>query len=203
MAIDIQTTIAEAGLGSVKIIGIVAIGLVVLVGAVWISLWAYKRKKWNLRLEIKLARSDGRLMLSDKARGYWDAGNGWIVVKRKGYKKVMTHPIDPKKWLKGSNFATLIQVGPEDFIIADENSYTILYDESDIQQTKPIALMSIIADVGKRKTWKNYTERMGKNAFTLKGWMDKHQLAVTLGIVIFCIFLGFAILWMRMPSICG
>ena len=203
MAVDIQSTLTSVGLGTVKTVGIVAIVLVVLVGAIILSVWFYKKKKWNLRLEIKLARSDGRLILSNKAKGYWDAVNGWIVVKRKGYKKVMTHPIDPKKWLKGSDFATLIQVGPEDFIIADENSYSIVYDENDTVQAKPIALMSIVADVGKRKTWKNYTERMGKNAFTLKGWMDKHQLAITLAIVIFVIFLGFAILWMRMPSICS
>lgn len=149
---------------------------------------------------MKLPRSDGQLILSDKAKGHWDAQNGWIVVKRKGYRKVPTHPMDPKKWLKGRDFATLIQVGPEDFIVADENSYKLLTDE---QTGKQIALMDIVADVGKRKTWKNYTERMGKKAFTLSGWAEQHQFAIALAVVIFVMFLGFAILWMRMPSICG
>ena len=139
-----------------------------------------------------------KLILSDAAKGYWDSQNGWIVIKRKGFKKVVTHPIDPKIWLKGRNFATLIQIGPEDFIIAEESSYNIVKDVNG----KEIAIMDIVADVGKRKTWKNYTERMGKNAFTLKGWAEKHQFAISLAIVIFCMFLGFAILWMRMPSIC-
>ena len=137
--------------------------------------------------------------MSDNGKGYWDAENGWIVVKRKGYKPVSTQPIDPKRWLKGRNFATLIQIGPEDFMIASEASYQIVTDETTGQK---IALMSIIADVGRRKTWKNYTERMGKKTFTLRGWAEQHQMAITLAIVIFCIFLGFSVLWMRLPSIC-
>jgi len=199
MAEDFGTTIGGMTLSTVKVLGIAAIVLIVVVGAIILSVWLYKRKKWNLRLEVKLPRSDGQLILSDKAKGYWDAENGWIVLKRKGYRKVATHPIDPKKWLKGRDFATLIQVGPEDFIIADENSYTLVTDE---QTGKKIALMDIIADVGKRKTWKNYTERQGKKAFTLKGWAEQHQFAIALAVVIFVMFIGFTILWMRMPSIC-
>jgi uncharacterized membrane protein YidH (DUF202 family) len=179
------------------VIGIVVILLIVAIIA--ISIWRYKAKKWNLRIEVKLPRSDGQLIMSDKGKGYWDAENGWIVVKRKGYKPVSTQPIDPKRWLKGRNFATLIQIGPEDFIIASEASYQIVTDETTGQK---IALMDIIADVGKRKTWKNYTERMGKKTFTLRGWAEQHQMAITLAIVIFVIFLGFSLLWMRLPSIC-
>jgi len=186
-------------LSGIRVFAIGFIVLLVVVGAIIFSVVLYKRKKWNLRLEIKLPRSDGRLILSDKAKGFWDAQNGWIVVKRKGYKKVVTHPIDPKKWLKGRNFATLIQIGPEDFIIASENSYAVVKDEATGEE---LALMDIIADVGKRKTWKNYTERTSKKAFTLIGWLEDHWRAVELAIVIFCMFLGFAVLWMRMPSIC-
>ena len=199
MAVDFGTTISNFTLSSVKFLAIGVGGIILVVGAIILSVWLYKRKKWNIRLEIKLPRSDGKLILSDKGKGFWDAKNGWIVVKRKGYRKVPTHPIDPKKWLRGRDFATLIQVGPEDFVVAIEDSYKIVKDESG----KEYAIMSIVADIGKRKTWKNYTERMGKNAFTLKGWADKHQLAITLAIVIFVIFLGFAILWMRLPTICG
>ena len=198
MVADFGSVIGGFTLGSVRVLGIGALIILIVVGAIVLSVILYKRKKWNLRLEVKLPRSDGNIILSDKAKGYWDARNGWIVVKRKGYKQVTTHPIDPKKWLKGRDFATLIQVGPEDFIIVDENSYMTVKDESG----NDIAVMQIVADVGKRKTWKNYTERMAKKAFTLSSWMDKHQLAITLGIVMFCMFLGFAILWMRMPSIC-
>lgn len=163
----------------------------------------HSKKKWNLRLEIKLPRSDGQLVLSDSAKGHWDNKNGWIVVKRKGFRAIPTHPIDPKKWLRGRNFATLIQVGPEDFIIASEDSYLVVKDAEGNDQ----AVMKIVADVGKRKTWKNYTERMGKKAFTLVGWLEQHQFLVALGIVCFIMFIGFALLWSRqgelIKSICS
>jgi lipopolysaccharide export LptBFGC system permease protein LptF len=177
-------------------------GLIVLVLGLVIggSIWWYKRSKWGLRLEIKLARNDGKLFFSDKAKGFWDRANGWIVVKRKGFKSVHTRPIDPKKWLQGTNFATLIQVGPEDYIIASEDSYSVV---KDVDTGNDYAIMDIVADTGKRKTWKNYTERVAKKAFTITGWLEEHWRAIELAIIIFVMFIGFALLWMRLPSICG
>lgn len=200
MAADFGQTISGMVMGGIPMLVIGFFVILFIVGGILLSIWLYKRKKWNLRLEIKLPRSDGQLILSDKAKGYWDSENGWIVVKRKGYSKVPTQPMDPKKWLKGRNFATLIQVGPTDYIIASENSYQVVTDDS---TGRKIALMDIIADVGNRKTWVNYTERMGKKTFTLRGWAEQHQFAIALSIVIFCMFIGFTILWMRMPSICA
>jgi hypothetical protein len=198
--VDIQNTATTTILSSVKWLGIGAGIIAFITIAIIGSIIFYKRKKWNLRLEIKLARSDGQLILSDKGKGYWDSKNGWIVIKRKGYKAVHSRPIDPKEWLQGRDFATLIQVGPEDFIIARESSYSNVIDSATNQG---IALMSVVADVGKRKTWKNYTERMAKKAFTITGWMEEHWRAVELAIIIFVMFLGFAVLWMRLPSICN
>jgi len=158
-----------------------------------------KRKKWNLKVTLKLTRSDGMVILTEWAKGYWDAKNGWIVLKRKGYKKLKTRPIDPKKWLKGRDHVTIIQVGPEDYIVADEQSYEILTD-SETQQQIPV--MKVLADVGKRKTWMTYTERTAKNTFTISGWIEEHWRAVEISIIMVSMFLGFAIIWMRLPSIC-
>lgn len=175
--------------------------LAFLIVSVVISIALYKRKKWNIKLTIKLPRSDGRLILTDNnAKGFWDSENGWIMVKRKGYKPVPSRPIDPKKWLQGLDHATLIQVGPQDYIVANELSYQILTDPDTGEE---MALMKVVADLGKRKTWKNYTERMGKKTFTLAGWMEKYQFYIAMGVLLFCMFLGFAILWNRMPSLCG
>jgi len=198
-----MASIAETltGLGS-KVVLYGVIGLIVLlviVGIIIFIVWQYKRKKWNLSLTVKLPRSDGRLVLTEKAKGYWDAKSGWIIAKRKGMKPVHTKPIDPKRWLKGTNSATLIQTGPEDFIIADELSYTVFKDV----EGKTWALMDIVADIGKRKSWKTYTERAAKNAFTITSWLQEHWRAIELTVIIFVIFLGFAILWSRLPSICG
>lgn len=198
MAQDFGETMSTA---VIKGIPIFAIGLIVIVVVgllIGLAIWQYKRKKWNMKIRVKLPRSDGKIILDDDAKGYWDADNGWIVIKRKGYKPVQTKPIDPKKWLKGKDVVTVIQVGPEDYIIATEDSYKIVKDENG----NDIAIMDVVADVGKRKTWRNYTERMGKRTFTIKRFWDEHQGQIILAIVVFVIFLGFAILWMRMPSIC-
>jgi len=186
------------GMSLTKIIIIGILIILIVGGAIAISIIIYRRKKWNLKLIIKLPRSDGRIILTDRAKGYWDAENGWIMIKRKGYRAVPSKPIDPKKWLQGRTDATFIQVGPQDYIVAIEDSYNILSDEGG----KQYALMDIIADIGKRKTWKNYTERQGKKTFTLRGWMEKHQFAIALSIVLFSVFIGFTILWMRLPTIC-
>ena len=199
MVAGIAETATTIGLTSVKWLGIGLLAIVIIAAIIVTIVLTYKRKRWNLKLTIKLPRSDGKIILTDKGKGYWDAENGWIMVKRKGYKGVPSRPIDPKKWLQGRDSATLIQVGPQDFIVALEDSYTVLTDENG----KQYALMDIIADIGKRKTWKNYTERQGKKTFTLRGWLENHQFAVAIAIVMFTMFIGFAILWMRMPSICG
>jgi|LSQX01.2.fsa_nt_gb hypothetical protein len=186
----------------VKGVPMIVIGLIVIVaitGLTIFSIWMYRKKRWNLKLTIKFPRSDGKIILEEKAKGAWDAENGWITVKRKGVKAVETRPIDPKKWIRGTDRATLIQVGPEDYIIASEDSYKIVRDE---ETGTEIAIMDVIADVGKRKTWRNYTERMGKRTFTIKRFWDEYQGQIILAVVVFVIFLGFSILWMRMPSLC-
>lgn len=176
----------------------VVLGLFVVIIVTVLGIWAYRRKKWNLVLNVKIPRMDGRFIGQDKAKGYWDSDEGWIMVKRKGYKPVPSRPIDPKKWLQSKNEATLVQVGPQDYIIALEDSYNILTGEDG----KSYALMDIMADVGKRKTWKNYTERQAKKAFSLGNWLKENAWMVSTGIVIFIIFIGFAVIWTRLPTIC-
>jgi hypothetical protein len=180
----------------VLVIGIVVILLIV--AGIGIAVWQHKRKKWNLQGDAILLRSNLNDQYEDVCKGYWDAGNGWIVVKRKGYKPVHTKPFDPKVWLTGRNRFKVIQTGPEEYVIA-RIEWTQLTDSNTGEE---LHISKVIADCGKRKTWKNYTERMGKKTFTLRGWAEMHQMAITLAIVIFCIFLGFSILWMRLPSIC-
>jgi len=199
MASDFGTTITSYVINGMTGLIIGAIVIFVLVALVVFSIIMYKRKKWNLKVTLKLTRSDGLVFLTEWAKGYWDAQNGWIVIKRKGYRKIKTRPIDPKKWVKGRDHVTIIQVGPEDYIVADEQSYEILID-SETQQQIPV--MRVIADVGKRKTWVTYTERTAKKTFTIGGWMEEHWRAVEIAIILISMFLGFAIIWMRLPSMC-
>jgi hypothetical protein len=189
-------TISGVVMGGIPVLVIGTVVILLICLAIGVSIFLYKRKKWNLIGDAVLLRSNLNDQYEDKVKGYWDAENGWIVLKRKGYRKTHTRPFDPKVWLTGRNRFKVIQTGPEEFVIA-RVEWSLIKD-SETGELKHIS--TVIADVGKRKTWKNYTERMGKKTFTLRSWAENHQFAIALSIVIFCIFLGFSILWMRMTS---
>lgn len=180
-------------------------GLIVLGGLIVMAIfgsiiwWLMKRKKWNLRVEIKLPRSDGKLILSEAAKGFWDIKAGIVDIKRKKLKAVGMKPFDVRECLQGNNYLEVIQVGPKDYIPVFPKSYTKLRDKGGNEY----AIMEIEADLEKRRTWKNYMERSAKNRFTLIGFLDKHWRAIEISIILFVVFLGMSILWMRMPSICG
>jgi hypothetical protein len=199
MANDFGTTVSGFVTTGVPILVIGFVVILVIALAIGLSVFFYKRKKWNLSGTAVLLRNNLNEQFEDKCKGYWDAENGWIVLKRKGYRPVHTRPFDPKIWLVGRNKFTVVQVGPEDFIISRVDFRKV----KDFESAEEVFIADIVADVGKRKTWKNYTERMGKNTFTLRGWAEKHQFAIALSIVMFSMFIGFTILWMKMPSICA
>jgi len=180
--------------GIIIIVGVIIFGILGFVG--W---WFYTRKKWNLRTEIKMPRSDGKIVMSEKAKGHYDIASGIVDIKRKGLKSAGMKPFDVRKCLQGNNFLEVIQIGANDYLPILSKSYLKVKDEDG----KEYAILEIEANLEKRKTWKTYMERSGKDRFTLAGWLDKHWRALELGIIMFVIFLGFSILWMRLPSVCG
>lgn len=187
-------------------------GLIVITLLGSIGWWAYKKKKWNLRVEIKFPRSDGKLTLSEGAKGHYDANAGIVDIKRKKMKAVGMRPFDVREYLQGSNFLEVMQVGVKQYIPLHPKSYekiTVRHKFKDkktkqeVEEDREYYVMKLIADVDKRKTWKTYFERVAKDRFTLVGFLSKHWRAIEISIIMFIMFLGFSILWMRMPSICG
>ena len=181
---------------------LVAVGVVIvilLLGS--IGWWAYKKKKWNLRVEIKMPRSDGKLILSEKAKGHYDANAGIVDIKRKKMRAVGMKPFDVRSYLQGSDF---LEVHPKSY-----EKFTTIYKYTDKktkqekEEERDYYTMKFVADIDKRKTWKTYFERTAKDRFTLLGFLSKHWRAIEISIIIFVMFLGFAIIWMRLPSICG
>jgi len=194
---DFLTPIKSLGGNLITYSILTIVGLIVLCILGGVGIWAYRRKKWNLRIEIKIPRSDGRFVSSEKAKGHYNIIDGVVDVKRKGVKTVSMKPFDVRKYLQGENFLEVIQLSPNHYVPVLPQSYFILDDAGN-----KVALMNIEADIDKRKTWKLYAERTGKNRFTLKGFLDKHWRAIEMGIIVFIIFLGFSILWMRLPTVC-
>lgn len=188
------------------------VGLVVIALLGTIGWWAYKKKKWNLRVEVKMPRSDGKLIISEPAKGHYDSTFGIVDIKRKKMGAVGMKPFDIREFLQGNNFLEVMQVGPKQYIPLHPKSYekfttNYKYLDKKTKEEKTDSMeyytMKYVADVDKRKTWKTYFERTSKQRFTLWGFLEAHWRAIELSIIVFVIFLGFAVMWIRMPSICG
>ena len=170
-----------------------AIGLVIFSAVIILVLVVLKkRKKWFLDCYLKVPRANGEIIQIEHRKGRWDSKNGWVTIKR-GFGRVNSRPVDPKKWIKGNNCVELLQLGPNDFAFIDSKCYKMLKDD----KGKVHALMSINADLGKRKSWKNYTERMAKEAFTMTSFLEKHQFAISMAIMMIAMFVGFSILYAK------
>ena len=115
----------------IAIFGIAFLGLLI-----W---WSMFRRKSNLKVEIKLPRSDGKIINGEWGKGSYDAVKGVVYIKRPG-RKMKWEPMEPfdvKEYLQGHDMLTVIQVGPGDYRPVANKSYT----EHEVQysdETKPL-----------------------------------------------------------------
>jgi len=166
-----------------------------------VAFWAKKRKKWNLRVEIKMPRSDGKIINSEKAKGFFDTKNGFVSLKRKGLTPIDMKPFNINKYLQGTNYLEILQVGPDDFIPILPKSYlTITKTDAKEGEQKKFALLDIHGDMGERKQWASNAEESALNRFTLKSFLKRHEFAITLMIIMFGLFIGFAIVLSQLPK---
>jgi len=182
---------------------IVGGGLIVLGLFGSIGVWALRRRKWNLRVECKLPRSDGRFIGSEKAKGHYDANAGIVDIKRKKMKVIGMKPFDVREYLQGGNFLEVMQIGAKEYVPIHPDSYKTINTKGKKGELIEHKIMEIVADLDKRKTWKTYFERAAKDRFTIFGFLNKHWKAIEISIIVFIMCIGFSILWMRMPTICG
>lgn len=178
---------------------LIGLAVLVVVGlAIWLIVFLYRRKKWNLTIGVKLPRAGGGLLIGEIAKGRYDAVAGIVDIKRKGVSSIGMKPFDVKQYLQGERYLEVLQLSPTDYIPIDPASYKVVTGEGG----KEHAVIGIKTDLLKRKTWRNYMERAAKGRFTLAGFLETHWRAIELSIIIFIIFVGFSAMWMRLPSIC-
>lgn len=171
--------------------GITILGLAVLITlAVVVS----RKKKWNLTSGIKLLGNDGRIIGVELGKGHYAVKEGIVDIKRKKMKPVGTKPFDLRKYRQGIKYVEFLQLSPTEYLPIHPKSYHVITDE---KTGEKYALLDIEADLSKRKTWTTYMERTGKDRFTLKGLLEKHWRALEMGIIMFMMFVGFAVLWTR------
>ena len=193
--------------------------MTVLVGTVVLAvcgfaLWFFvvKRKKWNIKVEFKIPRNIRKIKLKNGSikvigtinkewgKGYYDAKNGVVLVKRRKKKPVPMKPFDVKTYLSADNILTVIQVGIEDYRPVVDESYIRL---KDAKTGDKFALVNAQIDTSEGKSWRNSYERERKNTYAISNWLREHGQTLAMGLVAMMILVGFGVLWTRLPSICG
>ncbi len=204
------------------------IGIFLLIGVVGLIWWVMSRRKANLKVEIKLPRSDGKIINGEWGKGSYDAVRGVVLIKRpgRGSKWQPMKIFDVKRYLQGSDLLTVVQVGAEDFRPVLNESYTE-HNVDYIDETKPLtdadgnplldekgkalyetttikeSIMNIKTEHGKNKAWRVAFEEASKTAYTIRSILRQYQTPIAIGIVVICCFIGFAILWTKLSSVCN
>lgn len=193
----------------------IGIGLLLLALAGW---YWFMKKRWNLKAEIKLTRSDGHLTQAEWGKAMFNAKRGVCFVKRpgRGQRAVPVRIFDIRKYIQGDNIVTFIQLSPEDLrpvlnesweeyvndepmiingqIVKDEHGKTI-YEKASI--------VNIRVDSGLNKAWRAAWSQAAKQAYSLKSFFTQFQTPIAIAIVIIAVFVGFAMVWTRLGTICG
>ncbi len=205
----------------------VFIAIFVVVGIGLLIWWGLRRRKWNLKVEIKLTRSDGKITNGEWGKGFYDSKRGVVFIKRpyKGSKPIPIKIFDVRRYMQGSDLISVLQVGPEDYRPILNDSWTE-HDVDYIDETKerkdedgnlmvdgdgnPIyevttvreSILNIKTDTGENKAWRVAWEEAAKNAYTISSFLRQYQAPISIGIVVVCCFIGFAILWTKLSSVC-
>jgi hypothetical protein len=170
-----------------------------------VALWYFK-KRWNMAVEFKLVRNDGRVINAEWGKGYYDAKKGVVYVRRptmgKWSKGVAIKIFDIRKYIQGSDIITVLQVGPEDYRPVLNDSWTEYVSTSqdekgNIEEVKE-AVINIKVDSGADKAWKSSWDVSAKKAYSIQSMLAQFQTPISIGIVVICCFVGFSILWSKL-----
>jgi len=165
-----------------------------------------KRMHWNLKVEFRLPRNiqvqvddEGNEVVTGTIRkewgkGYYNAKEGVVYIKRKKNVAVAMKPFNVKEFLSDTNILTVIQVGIEDYRPVLEDSYLNVMD---YDTGEGASLIKAKIDTSESKSWKNSYERERKATFTIASWMAQHGQLIGFGFIILSIFVGFAVVYSK------
>lgn len=192
--------------GTLSIVWYVVLGIVILILLAIIVAIFYFKKRWNLDVEFKLTRNDGRITNAEWGKGFYDSKKGVVFVRRPTMGKfssgIAIKIFDIRRYLQGTSIITVLQVGPEDFRPVLNDSWTehvSTYKDDKTGEIKEVkeSILNIKVDSGLNKAWKSAWDSAAKNAYSIRSFLSQFQTPIAIGIVILCCFIGFAILWTK------
>lgn len=200
-----------SGAGQVVLYFILGFIILLMLGGIFAIF--YFKKRWNLNVEFKLTRSDGRITNAEWGKGYYDSKKGVVFVRRptmgKFSKGVAIKIFDIRRYIQGTDIITVLQVGPEDFRPVLNDSWTSHVVTEEYKDTKTglveqrevkESILNIRVDSGLNKAWKSAWDSAAKNAYSIRSFFQQFQTPIAIGIVIICCFVGFAVLWSKIPA---
>ncbi len=200
------------GGGLINMVFTILLAIIVLGGCGFGLWWFLKYKKtWNLNVEFKIPRDvrkvrakDGTIIIKgviskEWGKGSYNAKSGVVLLKRKKLKPVPMKPFDVKRFLSVGNILTVVQVGINDFRPCLDEGYVEAVDDKTGEKA---ALLRVRVDTTESKAWGDMWERSRKNTYSLMNWVREHGQILAMGIVVFIVLAGFAVLWTRIKP-CG
>ena len=185
----------------------VVIGIISLVLFGGLALWIWNKKRWNLKVEIKLPRSDGRIINGEWGKGYFNSKHGVVYIVRPGFlqPKIALKIFDPKRYLQGSDLLTVIQLSPVDYRPVLPKSFTkfeVKYtdDKTGEEYIVNETIMNMECDTGASKAWQTAFDAAAKKAYSLQSFFHQFQTPIAVAIVLVAVFVGIAALWTQLPK---
>jgi len=183
------------------------IGAIALVFFGGFAFFIWNKKRWNLKVEIKLPRSDGNIINGEWGKGYFDSKQGVVYIRRPGFmqKKIPLKIFDPKRYLQGADLLTVVQLSPVDYRPVRPLSYLeyqIKYTDDKTGKVSYVkeAVIDIECDTGADKAWQVAFDAAAKKAYSLQSFFHQFQTPIAVAIVLVAVFVGIAALWTQLPK---
>ncbi len=189
----IGDTVTDLLGGSLTTLVIIIPILLFLLFVTVLVVWFFMKKKWNLKIEFKMVRSDGRIIIPEWGKGRFDRDAGIIWVKRKKMKPEGIKATDIRKYLQGADTITLIG-NPGNWKIVIPDSFHTVIDEETGEEA---AVMEIKTDMKEDKPWAIAFERMIGETFTIQSFFSEYGQYLGWGfimmITVIANFVGFSL----------
>lgn len=195
-SITSRFNLGSGGISTLILILMVAgVAIAIIIGVFY---WIFNRKKWNLDLEIKMPRSDGRIINAEYGKGAYDTKRGVVWVKRKGVRKAAMKPFDIKKYLQGDRVLTIIQTGVNEYVPVLPDSYLELVDDKTGEEASLLKILIDRKELSKDKAWGSVFERDSKNTYTIMNLLREYSVPISIGLIIILWGIQFMILYGKM-----
>ena len=173
-------------------VNILIYGAIFLVIIGLILYFGYIRRRWNLKVEFKLPRSNVKLARSEWGKGMYSTKRGVVWLKRKGKRKVKMQPFDIKRFIQEPDTLTVIQLGAEHYVPVLPESYINWID--DVTHDEAVEL-ELHIEPTKANAWANAFEREAKLAYNIMNILERYSTFIGIGLVLFMQLIGFSILY--------